>query len=167
MFIDISEIMMIKGGNMSFSVSESIDEKDFMPDVNKFLSPVKVKGTVTNIKGDFHVEGEGTTVVQMSCSRCLKPVDVNIEFDVDEIFSNTGKEEEAETFTGSTIELSSVVKKCILFSLPMKVVCDEDCKGLCPVCGMDLNEGDCGCDTAYINPKFESLRSLFKVDEEV
>lgn len=167
MFVDISEILMIKDGSMPFDVSESFDDVGFMPDVNKFLSPVRVKGTVTNIKGDFHVLGNGTVCMQMSCSRCLKPVDVNVEFCVDEIFSNTGKEEDAETFTGNTIELSSVVKKCILFSLPMKVVCDEDCKGLCPVCGKDLNEGDCGCNTTYINPKFESLRSLFKIDEEV
>ncbi|MCI1959602.1 MAG: DUF177 domain-containing protein [Clostridia bacterium] len=167
MFVDISEIMMIKDGNVSFDFSENFDAKDFMPDVNKFLSPVSVEGTVTNIKGDFHLKGNGKTVVEMSCSRCLKPVNVNIEFELDEIFSNKSKEEEVETFTGNTIELSSVVKKCILLNLPMKVLCDEDCKGLCPVCGKDLNEGDCECDTTYINPKFESLRSLFKVDEEV
>lgn len=49
----------------------------------------------------------------------------------------------------------------------MKVVCREDCKGLCPVCGKDLNKGDCDCDTTYRDPRFESLRALFNDDEEV
>lgn len=167
MFIDISEILTTKGASLAFNVSEEISEAGFSPDVEKFLSPVKVEGTVTNVNGDFCVYAKGCAEVQMSCSRCLKPVNRNVKFNVDEIFSSTGKDEETEAFTGNIIELSSVVKKCILFSLPMKVVCREDCKGLCPVCGKDLNEGSCNCSTEYINPKFEGLRSLFKIDEEV
>ena len=49
----------------------------------------------------------------------------------------------------------------------MKVLCREDCKGLCPVCGKDLNDGDCGCDRTERDPRFESLRALFNDDEEV
>lgn len=167
MFVDISEILMKKGESISFEVSESLSSDSFKPNINAFLSPVKVEGTITNIDGKFDVSAEGSVDVLLSCSRCLKDIETELDFDIEEIYTNTGNEDEAETFNGSIIELSSVVSRSILFSLPMKVICSEDCKGLCPVCGKDLNEGDCGCDTTYINPKFESLRSLFKCDEEV
>ena len=49
----------------------------------------------------------------------------------------------------------------------MRVECREDCKGLCPICGKDLNDGDCGCDRTIRDPRFESLRALFNDDEEV
>lgn len=167
MFVDISEILMKKGQSATFDISKDLSSDEYKPNINKFLSPVKVEGTVTNVDGKFNLKAKGSVNVLLSCSRCLKDVEYELLFDIDEIYTNTGNEEEAETFNGSIIELSSVVRRSILFSLPMKVVCREDCKGLCPVCGKDLNEGECNCDTSYINPKFESLRSLFKCDEEV
>ena len=63
--------------------------------------------------------------------------------------------------------MKDVVRRGILTGLPMKILCRDDCKGLCPICGRDLNEGGCECRTDYIDPRFESLRSLFKLDEEV
>ena len=158
---------MQKGGQTSFNLSADILPKDYKPNINEFLSPVKVEGTVSNTDGKFSLTAKGNVKALLSCNRCLKPVKYDIAFDIEEVYTNTGSEDEAETFTGSIIDISPVVRRSILFSLPMKVVCSEDCKGLCPVCGKDLNEGECGCDTSYINPKFESLRSLFKCDEEV
>ena len=165
--INISEILMHEGESISFSISEDVDINDYKSHINQFLSPVKVEGTVTNKKGKLELIAKISTKVYLCCDRCLKPVEYNISLDVDEFYTNKNIEEEAEVFTGSEIDISPVVKRSILFSLPMKVVCSEDCKGLCPVCGKDLNEGTCSCDTSYINPKFESLRSLFKIDEEV
>ena len=81
--------------------------------------------------------------------------------------ANASYDEEIETFSGDSIDLTSSVIRNILAVLPMKVVCRDDCKGLCPVCGQNLNIKDCGCDTTYIDPRFESLRSLLKFDEEV
>ena len=78
-----------------------------------------------------------------------------------------GNKEEAETFAGEEIDITSSIKRNLLLNLPMKVVCKEDCKGLCSICGSNLNHGDCGCDKTHIDPRFESLRSLFKLDEEV
>lgn len=166
MNVDISKILKVNGASLNFEIEKNITDVESFPDVCEFLSPVKVEGTVTNFEGDFLVEANGSTAVFMNCSRCLKPVKLEVKFGIKENFSNTGKEE-TETFLGDTIDLTSVVGRSILISLPMKVVCDEDCKGLCPICGKDLNEGDCGCDTTNIDPRFESLRSLFKLDEEV
>ncbi len=167
MFVDISEILNKKNAKLSFDISEYISTNDYKPNINEFLSPVKVEGTVVNINKEFRLTAKGTVMVLINCDRCLKNIEYTLNFDIDEIYANTGGCGEIEVFDGSIIDISSAVKKNIIFSLPMKVVCKEDCKGLCPVCGKNLNEGDCSCDTSYINPSFESLRSLFKFDEEV
>ena len=167
MLIDISKILMKKGESISFEYEETLDIAEYCPDVHKFLQPVKVSGTVTNVDGVYEVCAKCQTKLIMSCSRCLEDVPVDVQFDLEEIFSNTGNEEEAETFAGEEIDLTSSIIRNLLLSLPMKVVCKEDCKGLCSICGSNLNQGDCGCDRTHIDPRFESLRSLFKLDEEV
>jgi len=164
MLIDISKILMKKGETILFDEEENIIEADNYPDVHGFLQPVRVSGTITNVKGSFEVCAKCSTRLVMSCSCCLEPVEVEVEFDLDEIYSNTGNEEEAETYAGEEIDLTSAIERNLLLNLPMKVTCKEDCKGLCPICGSNLNQGDCGCERTVIDPRFESLRSLFKLD---
>ena len=168
MKVNISKILKVDGESVNFTSEKNIDNVENYPDVCEFLSPVKVEGTVTNLDGIFQVKAKGSVTAKMNCGRCLKPTTVEIPVEINENFSVTGKEkEETETFSGDTIDISSVVGRSILIGLPMKVLCDNDCKGLCPICGKDLNKGACECDTSRIDPRFESLRSLFKLDEEV
>ena len=168
MIVDISQIIKVNDESLSFSCYEDVSASENYPDVCRFLSPVKVEGTITNLNGIFQVVAKGNVFAEMICGRCLKPVKVEIPVEIFENFSITGNEkEETETFSGDSIDLTSVAARGILTGLPMKVICDNDCKGLCPICGKDLNEGDCSCDTSVIDPRFESLRSLFKLDEEV
>ena len=168
MQIDISQLLGKKGISMPFKLCISPKELSDYPNVVEFLKPVNVEGIITNVDGIYLLEGKGETEVSISCDRCLKPVSVDIYFNLNERFKNSGvSDEEIQTFSGDIIDLADIIRKSILLCIPMKILCSDDCKGLCPVCGKDLNTGICGCDTTYINPKFESLRSLFKVDEEV
>lgn len=64
------------------------------------------------------------------------------------------------------IDISKLVNELVILSIPMKNLCEEDCKGICPKCGKDLNKGDCDCNTENINLKFSVLKD-FKIDEEV
>lgn len=168
MQINVSQILGRKGAVLPFELSEAMQSTKGYPDVVDFLEPVKLEGTLTYMDNSIMLEGKGIAILQLPCDRCLMPVSVKVHFKLSEKFNSTGsKEEETELFNGDCIELDQVVKRNLLASLPMKILCRQDCKGLCSICGKDLNEGDCNCDTTYINPKFESLRSLFKVDEEV
>ncbi len=168
MIIPISQILGRNGTSQNFTVSEQIENTAGYPGVVVFLEPVKIEGILTNVDENIVLDAKGETEAELPCSRCLAPVRIKVNFKLNEKFSHAGVlNEEAETFSGDQIDLAEVVKRSILSALPMKVVCREDCKGLCPVCGKDLNEGDCGCDTTSIDPRFESLRALFKVDEEV
>ena len=71
-------------------------------------------------------------------------------------------DEEAEVFSEYRLDLADFVTNEIRLGIPMKVLCREDCKGLCPKCGHDLNEGPCGCDLREEDPRLEVLRSLLQ-----
>ena len=129
-----------------------------------------IKGVLTNTKKGILFEADGNTEAVYLCSRCLERVKVPIQFNINEMFYPSGSvenEKEAETFCDDEMDLTDVIQRSILENLPMKVVCKEECKGLCPKCGKNLNEGDCDCNDTEFDPRLESLRTLFNVDEEV
>ncbi len=156
---------------MEVSFSEKIENTTGYPDVVCFSEPVEVKGILTNTKKGILFEAEGNTEAEFLCSRCLETVKVPIQFNVNEMFYQAGSierenEKEAETFCDDQIDFTDVIQRSILESLPMKVVCKDDCKGLCTKCGKNLNQGECNCDHTEFDPRLESLRTLFLVDDE-
>lgn len=168
MKIDMAQLWRKDGETMPISLVEKLDNTSDYPDVVEFLEPVKIEGTLKDENDVFVLEAKGETLVTLMCDRCLTPVRKELCFEIKERFAHTGRgNEETETFSKDQIELDDYVARGILEVLPMKIICRDDCKGLCPVCGKDLNEGDCTCDTTERDPRFESLRTLFNVDEEV
>ncbi len=168
MRVDISQLFGQKGKSIPLDLCIDINDTEGYPDIVGFKEPVKIKGNLTNIDDVIVLDADAETTVDIACSRCLTPVSVKLNFKLYEMFNKTGSiDEEIEAITEDSIDLYPYVRNEIFENLPMKVICSEDCKGLCPVCGTNLNEGECSCDTTYINPKFDSLRALFNVDEEV
>lgn len=121
--------------------------------------------------------------VTAACGRCLVPVsvDVPVDFEVTLVpadeYADDGdgqedgdkgpvggsfapREAEEETYSGKVIDLDPIVREQILLALPGYPVCDEGCKGLCTVCGANLNERDCGCDRRVPDPRWAGLEKL-------
>ena len=168
MLIEMAHLFNRDGASIPVELTEQLKDTSDYPDVVEFVEPVKIEGTLKNENSIFVLEAKGSTAVMMRCDRCLAPVRKELCFEIKERFAHTGREdEETETFSGDQIDLADFVKRGIIGVLPMKVLCKEDCRGLCPVCGKDLNQGDCGCETTELDPRFESLRALFNDDEEV
>jgi len=106
---------------------------------------------------DIRLGGKLQTTLEMACARCLEPVvqDVKREFEllyrplgVDagrEELSVTGAEAEIGYYSGEGILLEDVLREQVLLAVPLKVICRQDCKGLCPQCGKNLNVGSCSC----------------------
>ena len=88
----------------------------------------------------------GSATVKTACDRCL--ADLELEMDIDENYylfpENTPDVD--YFYSGEEIELDDFVRETLVMNMPGKVLCSEDCKGLCSKCGADLNLGDCGCD---------------------
>lgn len=170
--LTISQIIGKIGESMNVSFSEQIENTTGYPDVVCFSEPVEVKGILTNTKKGILFEAQGSTEAEFLCSRCLETVKVPISFHMNEIFYQAGgiereNQKEAETFYNDQIDFTDIIQRSILENLPMKVLCKENCKGLCTKCGKNLNEGECHCDHTEFDPRLESLRTLFNVDEEV
>ncbi len=175
MLIDVQELLHNREVLIPVLLEKQLGDTWNCPDVVEFLSPVVIEGTLSQ-KGEdcLILEAEGSVEVLMECNRCLKEVSQIIPFDIEECFVQAGKEKEAEQndeneaeiFSGFSIDCVELVKKNIVLALPMKCICDEDCKGLCSVCGQNLNEDSCNCDAKEIDPRFEGLMAFFKDKED-
>ncbi len=67
---------------------------------------------------------------------------------------------DAELFNGKTIDLDPIVREQVLLALPLSVVCRDDCKGLCAVCGQNLNDDECGCERKVLDPRLMALKDI-------
>lgn len=138
----------------------------------KILRKTPVAFTFTNIApGRVRVEGEAAVVLEMQCSRCLKDVEQEIKLSfVQDVVSPEVPPEEADdqTFMEEyNLNVESLLGNEILMSLPTKVLCRPDCKGICRVCGKDLNLGECGCDTFVPDPRMAAIKDIFNANKEV
>ena len=166
MIINVDKLIDGETLNVSFSENISIPE-DYS--VNGDV-PVKVIGELSNNSGKFRFRGNVSAKISLNCDLCLCPFDMDIDFEIDEIFvkspDDNSKDDDFWYFSDNVINLKTAILSNILLNIPMRAVCSDECKGLCSICGHNLNEGDCGCEKTYINPKFEKLLALFEENEE-
>ena len=159
MLIDV-KYLADKKENFNFSESFELPRGDYMMKVSAVVT-----GNVYRQGTDYIVDGKVKTVLNLNCDLCLSAFETKLDFDLNEIFSeNPDSDEEIWGLSDKTIDLKPAVIANIILNMPMQVLCSDDCKGLCPKCGHNLNDGDCGCDRGYVNPQFEKLLNLFNDD---
>jgi uncharacterized protein len=146
--------------------------------------PAHVEARLEKLGRRVRVEGDARAELSGACRRCLAPlaVDVPVEFELTLVPSEEraegGPEDakdrdkgpssgsfspddaEEETYTGKVIDLDPIVREQILLDLPEYPLCDEQCKGLCPVCGANLNDRECGCDRHVPDPRWAGLKNV-------
>jgi DUF177 domain-containing protein len=146
-------------------------------DAFRVVSPVTLSFDVDRQEtGRYRVAGQVTGQVGLHCSRCLEPFTVPIAtaFDLRYVprSENTGEgEEEVEEDDLSTafydndeIDLSHLIMEQFQLALPMKPLCAEACKGLCPHCGTNLNTGACDCNQKWEDPRLAALNAIKRTD---
>jgi uncharacterized protein len=136
-----------------------------------FQDPVKVELTVTKSQDQLICKGKVRSQVQLECSRCLKEYQQNLCSDLVFVIDLSGEpDREASEEDGyfladpaaTDFEIDDPVREAILLSVPFKPLCSEDCKGLCPLCGTDLNRSKCRCVRDSNDPRWDQLRGLLK-----
>jgi uncharacterized protein len=133
-------------------------------------APLKVDAVAELVGSEIHIRGRVGTSLEACCDRCLGSVAIPVERDFDLFYrpvSTIARAEEVALpkdeldigfFSGNGIELADVVTEQVILSVPMKVVCQTDCRGLCPVCGANLNLEKCGCLPTPENSPFSFLK---------
>ena len=99
-----------------------------------------------------------------SRSRCLEDVNTVIPFDIDEEVSVDADDNDEEQYfiESHYVDTDKMLYTEILLSMPPKVLCKEDCKGICTVCGHNLNDGECGCDRFVPDPRMSAINDIFE-----
>jgi uncharacterized protein len=135
-------------------------------------SAVRLDLELQSAPDGVRVRGSISGLLPMSCTRCAAPFDWPLEVAIDEFFCRAalplaapGGEpaqgplpEECYLLEGDHLDLNPMVNDQLLLSLPMRILCRENCRGLCSRCGADLNEEDCGCLDEETDPRLEKLR---------
>jgi uncharacterized protein len=136
-------------------------------------SPVRARLRIDKRGPEIMVKGDLMTEVNLSCSRCLKEFNARLTVPVDAVYHpleelkdeshlNEVKTEELDLdfYSGEELDLLDLMKEQVELNLPMKPLCDEACRGICPKCGADLNVKSCTCSVKDRDPRFESLKKL-------
>ncbi len=136
-----------------------------------FNKPIEVELSVAKSQDQMICRGTVRTSAKLECSRCLAEYDQGLSSDVDFVVDLAGspqaaKSEEDGYFvadpSSSFFEIDDLVREAIILSLPLKPLCSKDCKGLCPICGADLNRSRCGCVKEKTDPRWDQLKRLLK-----
>ena len=133
-----------------------------------FSRLVKVSGVVRNAAGALELVGAAETVLDVVCDRCLKPITVELHVSVETLLAEELEGEENDEIVlldKGTVELDEIFSTACILDLDSKHLCREDCKGLCPTCGKDLNEGPCGCGKE-LDPRLAVLAKLLDKDSQ-
>ena len=119
------------------------------------------------------IEGACNVVLEIPCDRCLEPVktEMNLEFvknvDLEESNDHSDELDEKNYIDGCNLDVDKLLYNEMLIGWPMKILCSEDCKGICNVCGQNLNKGTCDCEDTSLDPRMSVIRDVFKNFKEV
>ncbi len=144
----------------------------------RVVAPVRLEATIYKDRQRFRLLGTVTTAMELACSRCLEPFTwpIDARFDVRYLpqSENTGAEEgEVEEddladafYRDEVIDLGQLMEEQFYLALPMKPLCRDDCKGLCPSCGTNLNMETCDCQVRWEDPRLAGLKALMNRDKD-
>ncbi len=154
------------GASLPFSTS--VDLSDLCYGVSYPVSePVVAEGMVRNTAGVLVMSGSITTTIHGTCDRCASPFDREVTFSLDDVVLVTemaNEENEDEwvfPLEGDSADLEEIVRTVFVLNLDSKLLCKDDCKGLCCRCGRNLNDGPCDCQKE-LDPRFAALKQLLE-----
>ncbi|GGG12698.1 YceD family protein [Paenibacillus abyssi] len=167
MLIRIQE-MLSKGTRVPIHTTMNVDEllknnKDVLK-----AGPLDIRLEASAEEKVVKVEGELAIDLELACSRCLEPTHEHVDIPFFERFQTLkaadGEEEDEDIIKvkEDKVDLTPYVEESLLLHVPFIPLCQENCQGLCPQCGTNLNEHQCGCAREGVDPRFAALKDLFK-----
>lgn len=172
MIVDLSSLRQNPGRTQPLALeSETLDG---LTDGLTLAGTVHLTGTLTGGDRRVTLTAHVKATIETVCDRCLKPLSYALGFDISEVLMSAhdvdvlvdhgADREELESenwiYNDAHLDLNYLVLDAILTQLPLRHLCRPDCKGLCPHCGADLNDGPCDCENTEIDPRWAILAQL-------
>ncbi len=175
MLLDLSQMRGTRDRFERVYTSSAFDSagEDF-----RIVQAVKLAFDVHKKNREVRLVGHVSAVLELDCSRCLEPFGFAVDLPFDLMYlphsENAGEgdveveEDDLTTafYRDDIIDLGQLMKEQFYLALPMKPLCQEACRGLCPQCGINLNQSTCTCVSSWVDPRLEVLRSLTQRNEK-
>ncbi len=165
MLLGLTKIMDTPGATVSFSTSADLSDLRYGISY-PVTEPVLAEGQVRNTAGVLVMTGSIKTTIHGTCDRCATEFHRDIEFPIDVVLVTELQNEENEDewvfpLEGDSADLDDIVRTVFVLNLDSKLLCNEDCRGLCHRCGKNLNDGPCNCQKE-LDPRFAALKQLLE-----
>ena len=165
MLLGLSKIIDCPGASVPFSASVDLSDLQFGTSY-PVSEPVVAEGTVRNTAGVLMMKGTIRTCIHGTCDRCASDFDRDMELPIDAVLVTELANEENEDewvfpLEGDSADLEDIVRTIFVLNLDSKLLCKDDCKGLCCRCGKNLNDGPCNCQKE-LDPRFAALKQLLE-----
>ena len=165
MLLGLSKIIDSPGASVPFSTT--VDLSDLRYGISyPVTEPVRAEGQVRNTAGVLVMTGSIKTTIHGTCDRCATAFDRDIEFPIDvvlvtELANEENEDEWVFPLEGDSADLEDIVRTVFVLNLDSKLLCSDDCKGLCCGCGRNLNHESCSCQKE-LDPRFAALKQLLE-----
>ena len=165
MLLGLSKIIDCPGASVPFSASVDLSDLQFGT-CCPAREPVTASGVVRNTAGVLVMTGTVSARLEGVCDRCASEFTRDVEYPIDAVLVTELADEENEDewvfpLEGDSADLDDIIRTVFVLNLDSKLLCREDCKGLCCGCGKNLNEGPCSCQKE-LDPRFAALKQLLK-----
>jgi len=169
MKINILQAKTVIGSRETFEFVTSTEKIDLKGEGPWLSNELKVEGELINNGRVLKIKGVIHATAKYQCNYCLEDFITNMEIPFgDDYLDQSMKEKEIDSgadlayYNGDEIDIADLVRESMILAEPLKVVCSKSCRGLCPHCGINLNEGQCSCDDYVIDPRLAVLSKLLK-----
>ena len=163
MILNLKQIFEVIGATKPFEFSLDLNDLELWGE-KPFKTPVKINGKVENCCSVVTLAYTAEFTLDTNCANCLKSIKKEFSLDFNHIIVrelNDDDNDELICAEDDNIVLDELVTSDVLLSIPFKILCKDDCKGLCSICGADKNENPCDCKPKSGISHFSALKELF------
>ncbi len=175
--LDLNDVVQHPGRRVEYPIELWLEREEAPPQSEP------IRGTLIAESGGriLRISGTFKTVLWLECGRCLEYYQLPVEFEIHEEFPLVGipsglspqgyasveDRDSFPVFEGNILNVDELLRQYVILQLPLAPICRPDCKGLCPSCGKNLNQGECSCPPRKGHPAFEVLARLWYEQDEV
>lgn len=168
--IDVTELLSHQIEPRKIEISGTLSDVRLGDKEVEFVGPVIFSGRVENVVTGIVASGVIKARIRLECFRCLEEYEYLMDLELSEMFEFAGQKEvdsEGYFVNDHKIDLEPLIRETVIFGIPIKQLCREDCRGMCPVCGINLNAEQCSCAKPEADERWAKLQDLLTKDSHL